>query len=94
MSDPWLSIVTVKCHAQEDDDDNGNDDNGNGDDGNNDNGNDEDDEGPQTESQEDEEEEGGSIQAIIDLLPLAAPILEDLSDVRWHIDKRIHLRRL
>lgn len=30
---------------------------------------------------EDDEEEGGSIQALIDLLPLAAPILEDLSDV-------------
>jgi len=34
------------------------------------------------EDDEDEEEEGGSIQALIDLLPLAAPILEDLSDVR------------
>lgn len=34
------------------------------------------------EEEEEEEEEGGSIQALIDLLPLAAPILEDLSDVR------------
>lgn len=34
------------------------------------------------EEDEDEEEEGGSIQALIDLLPLAAPLLEDLSDVR------------
>ncbi|XP_050447107.1 LOW QUALITY PROTEIN: uncharacterized protein LOC126849370 [Cataglyphis hispanica] len=32
------------------------------------------------EEEEEEEEEGGSIQALIDLLPLAAPILEDLSD--------------
>ncbi|KAL6441604.1 hypothetical protein ACFW04_003620 [Cataglyphis niger] len=38
--------------------------------------NDDDDE----EEEEEEEEEGGSIQALIDLLPLAAPILEDLSD--------------
>lgn len=30
---------------------------------------------------DDEEEEGGSIQALLDLLPLAAPILEELSDV-------------
>ncbi|XP_070163002.1 uncharacterized protein [Polyergus mexicanus] len=32
------------------------------------------------DEEEEEEEEGGSIQALIDLLPLAAPILEDLSD--------------
>lgn len=38
--------------------------------------------GDEDEEDEDEEEEGGSIQALIDLLPLAAPILEDLSDVR------------
>ncbi|XP_011700721.1 PREDICTED: uncharacterized protein LOC105457605 [Wasmannia auropunctata] len=77
--------------------DNGNGDNGNGDNGNGDNenddneneaeGNGDDDDGPQTESQEDdEEEEGGSIQAIIDLLPLAAPILEELSDPESDVD--------
>ncbi|XP_029667318.1 uncharacterized protein LOC115237997 [Formica exsecta] len=35
---------------------------------------------------DEEEEEGGSIQALIDLLPLAAPILEDLSDPNSETD--------
>ncbi|XP_014475631.1 PREDICTED: uncharacterized protein LOC106744962 [Dinoponera quadriceps] len=35
---------------------------------------------------DDDEEEGGSIQAILDLLPLAAPILEELSDPESDID--------
>ncbi|KYN23496.1 PREDICTED: protein SPT2 homolog [Trachymyrmex cornetzi] len=74
-------------------DDNGNGANGNGDNGNGDNENDDiendedDDDGPQTEAQEeDEEEEGGSIQALIELLPLAAPILEELSDPESDVD--------
>ncbi|EGI70809.1 hypothetical protein G5I_00391 [Acromyrmex echinatior] len=74
-------------------DDNGNGANGNGDNGNGDNENDDikndddDDDGPQTEAQEeDEEEEGGSIQALIEILPLAAPILEDLSDPESDVD--------
>lgn len=51
-------------------------------------------------SDEDEEEEkgGGPIKAIIDLLQLAAPILEDLSDVRrrkkGEISKFLISRRL
>ncbi|XP_072745777.1 uncharacterized protein [Anoplolepis gracilipes] len=32
------------------------------------------------DDEDEDEEEGGSIQALIDLLPLAAPLLEDLSD--------------
>ncbi|KYN35382.1 hypothetical protein ALC56_10217 [Trachymyrmex septentrionalis] len=74
-------------------DDDENDDNGNGANGNGDNENDDiendndDDDGPQTEAQEeDEEEEGGSIQALIELLPLAAPILEELSDPESDVD--------
>ncbi|XP_018311907.1 uncharacterized protein, partial [Mycetomoellerius zeteki] len=76
-------------------DDNGNGANGNGDNGNGDNenddieNNDDDDNGPQTEAQEedeDEEEKGGSIQALIELLPLAAPILEELSDPESDVD--------
>ncbi|XP_011638899.1 uncharacterized protein LOC105428338 [Pogonomyrmex barbatus] len=35
---------------------------------------------------EEEEEEGGSIQTILDLLPVAAPILEDLSDPESDVD--------
>ncbi|KMQ97305.1 hypothetical protein RF55_2363 [Lasius niger] len=38
------------------------------------------------DEEEEEEEEGGSIQALIDLLPLAAPILEDLSDPNSETD--------
>ncbi|XP_011868283.1 PREDICTED: uncharacterized protein LOC105562227 [Vollenhovia emeryi] len=71
----------------------GNDENGNGENGNSENGNGEndDDDESQTEAQEDddddeEEEEGGSIQAVIDLLPLAAPILEELSDPDAEVD--------
>ncbi|XP_011167151.1 uncharacterized protein LOC105201019 [Solenopsis invicta] len=64
---------------------NENSDNENADNEDIDNGNN-DDEGPQTEAQEDDEEGGGSIQAILDLLPLAAPILEDLSDPNSDVD--------
>ncbi|XP_012537373.2 uncharacterized protein LOC105837290 [Monomorium pharaonis] len=93
---------TFLAQQLEDDDENGDDENGddeNGDDGNGsngngnngdiDNGNDDDDDGPQIEAQEEddeEEEEGGSIQAVIELLPLAAPILEELSDPNSDVD--------
>ena len=89
-------MLNVTQEDDDENDDNGNGANGNGDNGNGDNENDDikndddDDDGPQTEAQEeDEEEEGGSIQALIEILPLAAPILEDLSDVSKH--KLVHI---
>ncbi|KYM97043.1 hypothetical protein ALC62_12308 [Cyphomyrmex costatus] len=67
--------------------DNGTSDNRNGDtDNENDNTENDNDDEPQTEAQEEEEEEGGSIQALIELLPLAAPILEELSDPESDVD--------